>query len=56
VNENRTAMITVPHGRRAPYMRAGPTQTRLLFKYMPIPFSLPEEVVAMHILPKCHRC
>lgn len=25
-----------------------------LFKYMPIPFSLPEEVVAMHILPKCH--
>jgi hypothetical protein len=24
-------------------MRAGPTQTRLLFKYMPIPFSLPED-------------
>ena len=55
VNEDRTAMLKSAYPYDARYMRAGPTQTRLLFKYMPIPFSLPEEVVAMHILPKCHR-
>jgi len=36
-------------------VRAGPVQTRLLFKYMAFPFDLPEDLVHAHILPKCHR-
>ena len=48
VNGDRTTVMYVPREHRAQYMRAGPKQTRLLFKYMPLPFYLPEEVVAMH--------
>ena len=36
------------------YVRAGPQQTRLLFKYMKFPFDLPEDLVEQYILPKCH--
>ena len=55
VHSHRRALAYVPTARRAPYRRAGPTETRLLFAYMPFPFYLPEELVVTHILPRCHR-
>jgi len=46
----------VPRHLRSPrYVRAGPAETRLLFKHMPFPFDLPEDLVTAHILPRCHR-
>ena len=56
VSENRRALMNVSRPLRAPrYLRAGPVETRLLFRHMPYPFYLPEDLVAAHILPRCHR-
>ena len=59
VNTTRRAYIHISKRlskeERAPLVRAGPAETRLLFAYMPFPFSLPMDVVKRHILPFCHR-
>ena len=55
VFSDRHALLFIPRARRAAYRRAGPAETRLLFKHMPFPYDLPEDLVAVHILPRCHR-
>ena len=55
VNRDRRALRYVPRRLRLQFVRAGPIETRLLFKYMSYPFDLPSDVVDGHILPRCHR-
>jgi hypothetical protein len=54
VDHNRCAILFAadPELRAdAAYERAGPVQTRLLLRHLPIP----DEVVRAHILPHCQR-
>jgi len=53
-NERR-ACLMFPVEERAQYMRAGPIQLQCLFRHMPSPFSLPEALVEVCILPHYYR-
>ena len=55
VLQDRRVLKYIPRHLRVSYVRAGPMETRLLFKYMPSPFDLPEDLVEAHIIPQYHR-
>ena len=57
VNNARRALrfANVTKKARKRLLRAGPKETRFLFRHMPFPYNLPDELVEMHILPHAHR-
>ena len=55
VNQNRMALrYHTMIGNLDPYLRAGPVHLRLLFKHMPFPFHLEDDIVTDKILPHYH--